>query len=161
MTTTDFFFLMIRRPPRSTLFPYTTSSDLWSNFDQGTLASLGMEITGSKQIAHRVLGKLAIAQENLKKKTSFKEFAKEIGISGGTLSAYKSVEEKFKGIEVPEDWSWTAMLLLSKQENYKAAISGAIEHGLSSAEVIRAFRDKPTKKKTIECPKCHNKLEIK
>src|SRR3712207_9260120 len=23
-----FFFLMIRRPPRSTLFPYTTSSDL-------------------------------------------------------------------------------------------------------------------------------------
>ena len=26
-----FFFLMIRRPPRSTLFPYTTSSDLKSN----------------------------------------------------------------------------------------------------------------------------------
>src|SRR5574341_2610242 len=24
-----FFFLMIRRPPRSTLFPYTTPSDLW------------------------------------------------------------------------------------------------------------------------------------
>ena len=24
----DFFFLMIRRPPRSTLFPYTTLSDL-------------------------------------------------------------------------------------------------------------------------------------
>src|SRR6201996_9828852 len=24
-----FFFLMIRRPPRSTLFPYTTSSDLY------------------------------------------------------------------------------------------------------------------------------------
>src|SRR2546429_3693011 len=26
-----FFFLMIRRPPRSTLFPYTTPSDLFSN----------------------------------------------------------------------------------------------------------------------------------
>src|ERR1041385_568416 len=25
-----FFVLMIRRPPRSTLFPYTSSSDLWS-----------------------------------------------------------------------------------------------------------------------------------
>src|ERR1019366_2965146 len=24
------FFLMIRRPPRSTLFPYTRSSDLWA-----------------------------------------------------------------------------------------------------------------------------------
>src|SRR5438876_3900516 len=25
-----FFFLLIRRPPRSTLFPYTRSSDLWT-----------------------------------------------------------------------------------------------------------------------------------
>src|SRR3712207_7860531 len=28
MTAAIFFFLMIRRPPRSTLFPYTRSSDL-------------------------------------------------------------------------------------------------------------------------------------
>src|SRR2546427_8807084 len=28
MSTMFFFFLMIRRPPRSTLFPYTTLSDL-------------------------------------------------------------------------------------------------------------------------------------
>src|SRR5256885_12617577 len=31
-----FFFLMIRRPPRSTLFPYTT---LFRSFDSGTLAA--------------------------------------------------------------------------------------------------------------------------
>src|SRR5690348_17687997 len=37
-----FFFLMIRRPPRSTLFPYTRSSDLpvWvSKFPVGSSAS--------------------------------------------------------------------------------------------------------------------------
>src|SRR5690348_17531071 len=28
LSTSFFFFLMIRRPPRSTLFPYTSSSDL-------------------------------------------------------------------------------------------------------------------------------------
>src|SRR5215216_7161179 len=31
MCLTSFFFLMIRRPPRSTLFPYTTPSDLRPN----------------------------------------------------------------------------------------------------------------------------------
>src|SRR5689334_24881653 len=30
-----FFFLMIRRPPRSTLFPYTRSSDLAGCINQG------------------------------------------------------------------------------------------------------------------------------
>src|SRR2546430_8024729 len=30
-----FFFLMIRRPPRSTLFPYTTLSDLSQRFRHG------------------------------------------------------------------------------------------------------------------------------
>ena len=132
----------------------------WDNFDQATLEGLGQEISENKQIAHRVLGKLAIAQSNLKKKTSLKEFAKEIGIGEGTLSAYKSVEEKFKNVEVPSDWNWTAMLLLSKQENHAAAISEALEHGLSSTEIIRAFRNEPTKKRMVECPKCHNKLEI-
>src|SRR3982751_806704 len=34
-----FFFLMIRRPPRSTLFPYTTSSDLGG---QGAVALNGL-----------------------------------------------------------------------------------------------------------------------
>ena len=31
------FFLMIRRPPRSTLFPYRRSSDLWTNAFQEQL----------------------------------------------------------------------------------------------------------------------------
>src|SRR5256885_4993743 len=33
-----FFFLMIRRPPRSTLFPYTT---LFRSHDRGTFADVG------------------------------------------------------------------------------------------------------------------------
>src|SRR5256885_16020657 len=31
-----FFFLMIRRPPRSTLFPYTTLFRSWSAADRGS-----------------------------------------------------------------------------------------------------------------------------
>src|SRR3989337_606519 len=34
-----FFFLMIRRPPRSTLFPYTTSSDLWRSRSRRSISS--------------------------------------------------------------------------------------------------------------------------
>src|SRR5690349_23069857 len=32
-----FFFLMIRRPPRSTLFPYTTLSDLDFKYSSGSI----------------------------------------------------------------------------------------------------------------------------
>src|SRR5947208_11879994 len=35
LITSTFFSLMIRRPPRSTLFPYTSSSDLSFAFRQG------------------------------------------------------------------------------------------------------------------------------
>src|SRR6266498_5394659 len=38
-----FFFLMIRRPPRSTLFPYTTPSDL----DEVTVHDVEMEEVGA------------------------------------------------------------------------------------------------------------------
>src|SRR5947207_7706751 len=34
-----FFFLMIRRPPRSTLFPYTTLFRSWSGVQRKSLAS--------------------------------------------------------------------------------------------------------------------------
>src|SRR3989442_4335680 len=34
----SFFFLMIRRPPRSTLFPYTTLFRSWNTQDFGTAA---------------------------------------------------------------------------------------------------------------------------
>src|SRR3712207_8432813 len=36
----SFFFLMIRRPPRSTLFPYTTLFRSWDNFLSATLLAL-------------------------------------------------------------------------------------------------------------------------
>src|SRR3712207_9309470 len=41
----DFFFLMIRRPPRSTLFPYTTlfrSAVAGGDYDTGTARSAGV-----------------------------------------------------------------------------------------------------------------------
>src|SRR5256885_12838637 len=42
-----FFFLMIRRPPRSTLFPYTTLfRSAFENHERGTLISLAGPGTG-------------------------------------------------------------------------------------------------------------------
>src|SRR6266404_3391632 len=63
-----FFFLMIRRPPRSTLFPYTTLfrsgfsentvDDRWNRWDTVTRDSNGRDATGhdasrSRRIAHQ------------------------------------------------------------------------------------------------------------
>src|SRR3712207_7469445 len=50
----NLFFLMIRRPPRSTLFPYTTL------FRSGLVASLarpGSNVTGTVSLAADVAGK--------------------------------------------------------------------------------------------------------
>src|SRR3712207_8693058 len=62
MTSICFFFLMIRRPPRSTLFPYTTL------FRSGgaALATSGATIgqRGEKPRAYKIYGR-ALAQEKL------------------------------------------------------------------------------------------------
>src|SRR2546427_4021221 len=46
-----FFFLMIRRPPRSTLFPYTT---LFRS--QAHRARQGTHVAGAEHVAHHALG---------------------------------------------------------------------------------------------------------
>src|SRR3712207_8797656 len=56
-----FFFLMIRRPPRSTLFPYTTlfRSMVCGLLWLGAVYTAGLEITGPVLIPLGVLGLLA------------------------------------------------------------------------------------------------------
>src|SRR2546429_6759308 len=46
-----FFFLMIRRPPRSTLFPYTT---LFRSLPTGDRTAVGHRFPADRQDAHRV-----------------------------------------------------------------------------------------------------------
>src|SRR3712207_8368742 len=41
-----FFFLMIRRPPRSTLFPYTTLLPIWAHEQRDRPAALGDRADG-------------------------------------------------------------------------------------------------------------------
>src|SRR3712207_6977354 len=52
---TLFFFLMIRRPPRSTLFPYTTlfRSPSFDGVRSGTLAFADLKADGRKQVVVR------------------------------------------------------------------------------------------------------------
>lgn len=130
----------------------------WSNFDLETLIGLGMEIVNNKKIAHRVIGKLAIAESNLKKRITLKEFAKEVGEAPGSVRAYKHVEEKFIGIELPEDLSWGAERVLSEQDNPKEALKEALDHGLSNPEIIKAFGSK--NRRHVICPKCSQEIEI-
>src|SRR5258707_12621971 len=55
-----FFFLMIRRPPRSTLFPYTTLFRSRSPLFQVSFSVVQQEARGNEQNAH---GTLAIRSE--------------------------------------------------------------------------------------------------
>src|SRR2546429_7379257 len=51
-----FFFLMIRRPPRSTLFPYTTlfrSTPLWSASEALSVTSLRGRLTDAPRASDR------------------------------------------------------------------------------------------------------------
>src|SRR5690348_17681997 len=45
----SFFFLMVRRPPRSTLFPYTT---LFRSEDRGPVEQVEEGIVGGDTVAH-------------------------------------------------------------------------------------------------------------
>src|SRR5258705_11280019 len=59
-----FFFLMIRRPPRSTLFPYTTlfrSSRIQRPVGErlGGAPAVGMRLSGGLEAAQRLVGELA------------------------------------------------------------------------------------------------------
>src|SRR5690348_18478067 len=75
-----FFFLMIRRPPRSTLFPYTTSSDLVRErpshhdfvvattgavrIEVGRLDSRSEEHTSELQSPVHLVGRLLLEKKN-------------------------------------------------------------------------------------------------
>src|SRR2546422_9952671 len=54
----SFFFLMIRRPPRSTLFPYTTlfRSTLSRNY------TLGIELGRGKSLEQSLAGRASVAE---------------------------------------------------------------------------------------------------
>src|SRR3712207_7088360 len=56
-----FFFLMIRRPPRSTLFPYTT---LFRSDDRVDVAAEGLEVLGQRadRVDARLRGVVAVGQ---------------------------------------------------------------------------------------------------
>src|SRR3712207_7597888 len=60
-----FFFLMIRRPPRSTLFPYTTlfRSRLWHEREAD--AGLALRIVGEEVAVHSLGGKRALGVRDL------------------------------------------------------------------------------------------------
>ncbi len=130
----------------------------WSNFDLETLTDLGAEVATNKKIAYSVLGQLAIALEKLPKRTSIKEYAKDIGVSPASLRVYKHVEEQFVGLELPEDLSWGAKRVLASQENTKEALKEAVGHGLSSPEIVKTFGTKNIRH--IICPKCEQEIEI-
>ncbi len=130
----------------------------WSNFDLETIVGLGQEVAANKKIAYSVLGKLAIALEHLPKRTSIKEYAKDIGVAPASLRVYKHVEEQFIGLELPEDISWGAKRVLASQENTKEALKEALEHGLSNPEIVKTFGTKNVRH--VICPKCEQEIEI-
>src|SRR2546430_17107568 len=63
-----FFFLMIRRPPRSTLFPYTTLFRSKSKAQEGEAAKVALQLGAAQQAERAVKARetaLTAAQEKL------------------------------------------------------------------------------------------------
>src|SRR3712207_8348095 len=75
--TITFFFLMIRRPPRSTLFPYTT---LFRSFN---LATQGMRQPGS---SFKPFALIAALEQGIDPKTEFVSEKKVYEVDVGTRS---------------------------------------------------------------------------
>lgn len=124
------------------------------------LIGVGQDIVRYSKKASILLGELAIAQENLKSHSHLKEFAKEIGVSYKSLSSYKSIEKRLDGLDVPEDINYSARRLIAEAENPKETIEHIVKEGLSSAEIIFLYGNKETKHKEVECPKCHEKIQL-
>src|SRR5689334_24815115 len=61
-----FFFLMIRRPPRSTLFPYTTLFRSWSHISRTSAIAMSLSVAdtraGSSTV--KVAGALSRSEEH-------------------------------------------------------------------------------------------------
>jgi len=132
-----------------------------SAFDEETLAGIGLAVVQTKTNSQQLIGKLAIAQEKLTKRGSMKAFASALQISFSSLRAYKCVEERLEGLEVPADYTWGARAVLAAQDNPKKVLAEAIVHGLSSAEFVRTFsKTKEEKYETVTCPNCHKIIEI-
>jgi hypothetical protein len=132
----------------------------WSGFDEESLITIGAEIVQHKKKAHRVLGRLAVIHEKLKKHSTLRHFSQEIGIGENTLKVYKSVEKRLDGLEVPEDLSWGALLRISYSDDPKKVLAHIVDEGLTSAMVIRLLSDKQETHKIIECPNCHKEIEV-
>lgn len=134
----------------------------WENFSYEDLTQIGMDTVDSKKHAHRILGRLALVLAQ-KKLGSLKEFAKDVGISYHGLTAYKSVEKTFDGVDLPEDYSWGAILSLASSSEPLDNLQHAVEEGLSSAEVIRTYGKLDQKKKDDHvrtCPKCGAEVAV-
>src|SRR5437868_9770789 len=67
----SFFFFMIRRPPRSTLFPYTSSSDLLDGRGhQGSVGREGVVAQPAIGLGRQAFGRLDVSQNDLDRKST-------------------------------------------------------------------------------------------
>src|SRR5206468_12243891 len=53
-----FFFLMFRRPPRSTLFPYTTLFRSWVDYLEAAMSAGHLPSRDPRLLAHSIIGLL-------------------------------------------------------------------------------------------------------
>src|SRR3712207_8681298 len=88
--TITFFFLMIRRPPRSTLFPYTT---LFRSFN---LATQGMRQPGS---SFKPFALIAALEQGIDPKTEFVSEKKVYEVDVGTDKPERWKVRNYDGIE--------------------------------------------------------------
>lgn len=129
------------------------------NLEQFT--QIGQEAVESETLQQRVLGRLAMELGKEHGQQTIKEFAKQVKKSPKTIYSYRDVERTLFGLDIPEDFHWTARRWLAKTENPQAYLDKVEKEGLSASQLVRQIREDlgQIEAKTIEaCPKCQTPL---
>lgn len=133
----------------------------WSNFDEATLSGIGIEVIHTKTNSQKLIGMLAIAQSKLPKRSSMRSFASALEISFSSLRSYKSVEKRLWGVDLPDDLTWGARAVISRQKNIEEVAKHIRDDGLSSSMIVKLYSGvKEDEHKVIECPNCHKEIEV-
>src|SRR5258708_11150513 len=136
----SFFFLMIRRPPRSTLFPYTT-----------LFRSLNKDISVSWLSKDRLAiypTKCAACSNNIiifnqpysSSSTSLKELLKQVYFSGGNKGGYPVIESKYILAPFEIDYSTNkgnlALIKIDTTHNFAGSSKYGPNLQLNSVKVV-------------------------
>ncbi|HEC64619.1 MAG TPA: hypothetical protein ENI23_04965 [bacterium] len=132
----------------------------WDKLDDyEILLGLAEEAVYLQEVPQRILGKIALTLTTKYGDETLTRFAKELGKSKSSLTTYRWVESRLKGLDIPIDLKWSSLRVIAGADNPAAWITKVQEEGLSTQEVKRLVKIEKGEPithshKKIKCPSC-------